>query len=151
LSILESGDSGGGIDDQLPDADLFSDEVVPEYLEDIAFFLSTRACLETYSTTHKLYMVVRSTDYQLIMGKLYKLGLDSILMRCILDHERHDILWEFHSGVPGGHVGGRATAQKFFQDGLWWAMIFKYVEAYARSCDVFHRVGKPSRQDKLTL
>jgi hypothetical protein len=51
----------------------------------------------------------------LIVGQLYKLGLDNILRRCVLDHERPEILWECHSGVVGGHVGGKATAQKYFK------------------------------------
>jgi hypothetical protein len=54
-------------------------------------------------------MVVRETDYQLIAGKLYKLGLNSIFRICVLDHERQDILWEWNNGVAGGHVGGKAT------------------------------------------
>jgi len=83
-------------------------------------------------------------DYQLIVGKLYKLGLDSILRRCVLDHERQDILWECHSGVARGHVGGKATTQKVLQVGLWWAMLFKDAKAYSRSCDACQRVGKPS-------
>jgi hypothetical protein len=97
-----------------------------------------------YSATQKCHMVVRVADYQLIAGKLYKLGLDSILKRCVLDHERQDILWECHSGVAGGHVGGKATAQKFLQDGLWWATLFKDAKSYARSCDVCQRVGNLS-------
>jgi hypothetical protein len=60
-------------------------------------------------------MVVHATDYQLIAGQLYKLGLDNILRRCVLNHERQDILWECHNGVVGGHVGGKATAQKVLQ------------------------------------
>jgi hypothetical protein len=63
LSRLELGESGGVVDDQLPDADLFRIEAIPEYLEDIAIFLSTGACLETYSATQKLHMVVRAVDY----------------------------------------------------------------------------------------
>jgi hypothetical protein len=78
-------------------------------------------------------MVVRAAYYQLILGKLYKLVLDIILRRCVLDHERQDILWEFHNEVVGGHVGGKATAQKVLQDGLWWAMLFKDAKVYARS------------------
>jgi hypothetical protein len=58
-------------------------------------------------------------DYELIARQLYKLGLDSILRRCVIYHERQNILWEFHSGFAGGHVRGKATAQKFLQDGLW--------------------------------
>jgi hypothetical protein len=51
LSRLESGESGGVVNDQLPDADLFQVEAIPEYLEDIVVFLSTRSYLETYSAT----------------------------------------------------------------------------------------------------
>jgi hypothetical protein len=65
------------VDEQLLDAYLFRIEAIPEYLEDIAIFLSTGACPETYSSTH--HMVIREADYQLITKKLYKLGLDNIL------------------------------------------------------------------------
>ena len=97
-----------------------------------------------YSATQKHHMVLRAMDYQLIMGKLYKLGLDNILRGCVLDHERQDILWECHSGVAGGHVGGKSTMQKVLQVGLWWDTLFRDTQAYAISCDVYQRVGKPS-------
>jgi hypothetical protein len=90
-------------------------------------------------------MVVREADYQLIVGKLYKLGLDNILRICVLAHEIQDILWECHSGFVGRHVGGKATTQKVLQARLWWAMFFKDAKNYTRSCDVCQRVGKPSR------
>jgi len=41
LSRLELGESGGLVDDQLPDADLFRNKAIPEYLEDIVFFLGS--------------------------------------------------------------------------------------------------------------
>jgi hypothetical protein len=53
LSRLESGESGGAVDDQLLDADLFRIEAILDYLEDIFFFLSTWTFPETYSTTQK--------------------------------------------------------------------------------------------------
>jgi transposase InsO family protein len=87
----------------------------------------------------------------LIAGQLYKLGLDSILRRCVLDNERKGILWECHSGVAGGHVGGKATAHKVLQARLWWATLFKDAKAYARSYDVCQRVGKPSQRDEVPL
>jgi hypothetical protein len=96
-------------------------------------------------------MVVKEIDYQLIVGKLYKLGLDDILRRCVLDHERQDILWECHNRFARGHVGGKATMQEFFQARLWWTSLFKDEKAYSRSCDVCQRVGKPSRRDELPL
>jgi hypothetical protein len=53
--------------------------------------------------------MVHAMDYQLIVGQLYKLGLDNILQCCVLDHERPDILWECHSGVAGGHIGRKGN------------------------------------------
>jgi hypothetical protein len=47
LSRLETGESGGPIDDQLPDADLFHIEAIPDYLSDIALFLTTGKALRT--------------------------------------------------------------------------------------------------------
>lgn len=44
LSILESGESGGTVNDQCPDAYFFWVEAIPKYLEDIAVLLSTGAC-----------------------------------------------------------------------------------------------------------
>jgi hypothetical protein len=136
LSRLESGESGRVGDDQLPDADLFWVETIRDYLEDIKFFVSIGACLKTHLATQKCHMVVREMEYQLITGQLYKLGQDSILRICVLDHETQDILWECHSGVAGGHVGGKATTQKVLQYGLWWATLFKDAKVYTRSCDV---------------
>jgi len=81
-------------------------------------------------------MVFRSTDYQLNTRQLYKLGLDNILRRCVLDHEIHDILWECHNGVAGGHVGGKTTTHKVLLAGHWWETLFKDEKEYARSCDV---------------
>jgi hypothetical protein len=41
LSSLESRESGGAVDDQLMDVDLFHIEAILEYLEDIFVFIST--------------------------------------------------------------------------------------------------------------
>lgn len=128
LSRLESEESGGAVDDQLPDAYLFKVSAIPDYLSDIALFLTTGAFPADYSATQKRHLVVRAADYQLIAGQLYKSGLDNILRRCVLDHERPEILWECHSGVAGGHVGGKATAQKVLQAGLWWPTSFKMLK-----------------------
>ena len=42
-------------------------------------------------------------DYQLIVGKLYKLGVDNILRRCNLEHDREEIMKVAHKGTAGGH------------------------------------------------
>jgi len=88
---------------------------------------------------------------KLITRKLYNLGSKNILQWCVLDHEWPEILWEFHCGVVGGHVEGKEIDQKILQEGLWWFNIFKYAKDYARACDVYKRVGKPSCREELPL
>jgi len=78
LSRLESGESGGPIYDHLLDVDLFCINSIPNYLSDISLFLTIGTTLEGYSTTQKRRLVVHTTDYQLIAGQPYKLGLDNI-------------------------------------------------------------------------
>jgi hypothetical protein len=151
LYRLESGESGRAVDNHLPDVDLFHIEAIPEYLEEIDFFLSTRTYPKTYLAIQKRHMVVRAVDYQLIVEKLYKLGLDIILRRCVLNHERQDILWECHIGFVIEHVGGKATTHNILHVGLWWDTLFKYAKEYARSCDTFQRIGNSYRRDELPL
>jgi hypothetical protein len=47
------------------------------------------------------------------------MGTDSILRRCILEHERPIILAEAHEGIAGGHYAGKSTTQKVLHTGLW--------------------------------
>lgn len=85
------------------------------------------------------------------MRQLYKLSLDKVLPRCVLNHERDDVLWECHSRVVGGHVGVKATTRKLLQAKLWWMMVFRDVKEYANNCEVCQRFGKPSHRDELPL
>jgi hypothetical protein len=50
---LDSRESGRAVNDQLPDADLFSIEAIPEYPEDVVVFLSTINYPNMYSAAHK--------------------------------------------------------------------------------------------------
>jgi hypothetical protein len=58
---------------------------------------------------HKKNMVVWVADYQLIAGHLYKMGVYSIMRRCVLEHERLGILAEAHEGIEGGNYTGKST------------------------------------------
>ena len=96
-------------------------------------------------------MVFRVADYQLIAGNLYNMGVDNILRRCVLEHERPRMLAEAHEGIDGGHYVGKATAQKVLRTGLWWFIVNKYSKDYCQRCGVCHRVGKPNGQDDIPL
>ncbi|GJT12804.1 reverse transcriptase domain-containing protein [Tanacetum coccineum] len=47
---------------------------------------------------------------------LFKQCADPIIRRCITGDEAAQILWQCHSGPPGGHHGIATTARKVFED-----------------------------------
>jgi len=67
LFRLDSRESRGSFDDQLPDAHLFRFESVLNYLEDITLFPATGKFPDDYTPTQKRHMVICVSDYQLIV------------------------------------------------------------------------------------
>jgi hypothetical protein len=79
------------------------------------------------------------------------MGIDNILRRYILDHERPIILVEAHEGIVGGNYIGKDTMQKVLRAGLWWPKIHRDLKEYCQQCDVYQQVGKPNRRDEMPL
>jgi hypothetical protein len=79
------------------------------------------------------------------------MGADSILRRCVLEHERPRILAKSHEGIVGGHYAGKDTIQKVLRIGLWWPTIHKDAKEYFQKCDVCERVGKPNIRDEIPM
>ena len=68
--------------------------------------------MEKVSTNQKKHLVIKVADYTLIMGHLYKLGVDEALRRCVFYYERPWVMSEAHAVVAGGHYMGKATVRK---------------------------------------
>ena len=94
---------------------------------------------EYFSISQKKQLVFKALDFQLIAGKLYKLGLDDILRRCAPPHEHGAILEEAHVGVVRGHYGGRATIRKVIHAGIWCPTLHNDATDYVQSCNVCQR------------
>jgi hypothetical protein len=71
LSRVTNGEEPTNLEDNFPDAQLFSVQVVDEYFADIIEYLSTGGVPQEFSTAQKKNLVVRATNYQLIAGHLY--------------------------------------------------------------------------------
>jgi hypothetical protein len=69
----------------------------------------------------------------------------------VLEKKIPRVLVEAHEGIAGGNYVGKATAQKVLCTGLWWLTIHRDSKEYYRRCDVFQRVGKPNKRDKIPL
>jgi hypothetical protein len=66
LSRVTNGEEPTNLEDNFPDAQLFSVQVVDEYFVDIIEYLITGVAPQEFSTTQKKNMVVKVADYQLI-------------------------------------------------------------------------------------
>ena len=55
------------------------------------------------STKKKQILAMKVAPYSLINEFLYKMGLDEVLHRCVLNDERESIMHEAHYGPVGGH------------------------------------------------
>ena len=67
------------------------------------------------SAKKKKVLAIKVVPYSLINGFLYKLGLDEVLCRCILEHEREIIMHKEHYVPTGGHFQYDMTAKKIQQ------------------------------------
>ena len=79
LSRIEIGEEPTSLEDNLPDAQFFSIQIVDDYFRDIIEFLMTGTAPEEFTTQQKKQLVVKAADFTLIAGQLYKLGRDEIL------------------------------------------------------------------------
>ena len=79
LLWIETGEDPINIEDGLSDAQLFKVDMADDYYAQIIQFLTTGVTPEEFSTSQKKQLVVRALDFQLIAGKIYKLGPDDIL------------------------------------------------------------------------
>ena len=60
----------------------------------------------------KQILAMKAAPYSLINGFLYKMGLDYILRRCVLEHERDNIMYEAHYGLAGRTFSSRYNCQE---------------------------------------
>ena len=103
LSRILIGEDASNLDDNFPDVQLFAVRMVDDYFTEIVEFLNTSVAPSGMTVAKKKQLVVKEIDYQLIAGKLYKLGVDGIFRCCVLEHEKSVILEDVHDGIVGGH------------------------------------------------
>lgn len=120
LSRIETVEEPNNLEEGFPDAQLFVVRIADDHFADIIHFLTTGMALEGYKSQQKKELVVRTTDFSIIAGHLYKMGADEILRRYVPEFECDRILTEAHGGAAGGHYAGKATAHNILHVGLWW-------------------------------
>jgi hypothetical protein len=82
------------------------------------------------TVAQKKQLVVKETNYQWVVGNLYKLGVDGVLRRCVLEHERLMILEEAHDEIVGGHYAERENEKNVLCVGLLCPTLHKDAKEY---------------------
>ena len=103
------------------------------------------------STKKKQILAMKSTPYSLINGFLYKIGLDDILRRGVLEHERNNIIHEAHYRPAGGHFQVDTTTKKIQHSGLWWSTLHKDCKNFVSQCDRCQRLGRCPPSTEMPL
>jgi hypothetical protein len=75
LSRLEHGEEPTSLEDTLSDAQLLAIRKIDDHFTDIVQFLSTGMAPSEYTIPQKKQLVVRTADFSLIVGQLYKWDL----------------------------------------------------------------------------
>lgn len=74
---------------------------------------------------------MKSNQYELANGVLFRKNYDSVLLRCLEKQEAVKVMQELYDGPSGGHFGGNTTAHKILHAG-YYPTIFKDAHEYAR-------------------
>nr|GFA37963.1 reverse transcriptase domain-containing protein [Tanacetum cinerariifolium] len=80
---------------------------------------------------------------------LFKIYADQVIRRCVLGQEAIDILKACHYRPTGGHHGPNYIANKVFDSGFYWPIIYRDAQDLVKNCDVCQRQGKISQRDEM--
>ena len=134
LSRIMTGESPTGVDDDLPDATLFAIEIAPRWARTIVTFLSMGTLSSDESDT--MDIIEDSAPYQLISGRLYRMGVDGVMRICPDPDEYEDILQLVHVSFAGYHYSGLETARRARFEGYWWHNLYQDANDFVLRCPV---------------
>ncbi|GKA22947.1 transposon ty3-I gag-pol polyprotein [Tanacetum coccineum] len=138
------------IKESFPDENLSKVSKLPWYAH-IVNYLVVKKLLDYWSKQQRQYFFSQLKYYFWEDPKLYKVGADQVVKRCVPDHEHTGILAHFHSYACGGHFGATKTGHKVLQSGFFWPTIFKDAQSFVKACTRCQQVGGISRRDQMPM
>ena len=126
------------------------DEHVSDFQE-VFDFLTTNQCPTGMNREEKSVFVHQMAPFTLIQGKLFKMGADEKLRRCVETRDRMKVMRALHSGPSGGHFAAVTTVNRIRTAAYWWPTLVRDVKAYVRACDQCQRTGAPSFRNHWPL
>ncbi|XP_012833285.1 PREDICTED: uncharacterized protein LOC105954155 [Erythranthe guttata] len=84
---------------------------------------------------------IRSRNFCLDRGILYKRGFTRPHLRCLSEAEGANAIREVHEGCCADHAGGRALATRLLRAGYFWPTMRKDAVQFVKGCDKCQRYG----------
>ena len=112
-------------EDHIPNEMLFLIDTRDPWYGDIIVYLQTATFRSELDKAARRRIRHQSQPYRIVGDTLYRIGVDSVLRRCLTLEEAEKVLNDYHSGACGGHMSGYATSQKILRVGYFWPSIFK--------------------------
>ncbi|XP_072087193.1 uncharacterized protein [Arachis hypogaea] len=79
-------------------------------------------------------LVREAQYYTIIQDVLYRKGISTPLLKCVLTFATKEVLEEVHSGMCGNHLGARALAKKVLRAGLYWPTLQREATKFVKTC-----------------
>ncbi|KAI5057045.1 hypothetical protein GOP47_0028863 [Adiantum capillus-veneris] len=141
MSRIRNDEEPTGVDDDLPDANLFHIESVPKWSRMIAEFLSTTSLTQGIRMSRlKPNFLEAWNRFQLISGRLYHLMDDGILFLVLNLEEYPRILQDTHVSFTGQHRLRQGTITQILCSGYWWPTMNFHVATFVikvcKSCQL---------------
>ena len=120
-------------------------------LPNIVHFIVTRSISKHWNRHQKDKFFDNLKYYFWEEPRLFHLGYDWIIRRCILDEEKGDILAMCHSSTCGGHFVARKTVDKILQSGFYYPTIFKDAHHFYTECLQWQAALNISKRDEMPI
>ncbi|XP_075103641.1 uncharacterized protein LOC142178215 [Nicotiana tabacum] len=104
-------------------------EMMP-WCADIANYLASGIVPYELSSIQKKTFFHDCLAYYWDEPLLFKISVDNMIRRCILEKDQPSVLQACHASPYGGHFGGIRTIAKVLESGLYWPTLFKDAHAW---------------------
>ncbi|CAN6679376.1 unnamed protein product [Malus baccata var. baccata] len=149
LSRLVREEESLPISETFPDEQLLSIKVSTPWYADLGNFLVSKQVPNTLSKAQRDKLRKEARFYVWDDPYLWKICLDQIVHRCVIESEFHSILSFCHSYACGGHFGTQRTTHKVLECGFYWPTLFKDARTFCLTCDRCQRTGNLGQRDQM--
>jgi ribonuclease HI len=104
------------------------------WYKDILYFLQELRPPDGMEKSKARALKLKAVRYCLIDQALYWKDPSGVFLRCLDPQEAQQVIFDFHSGLCGGHYFWKTTAHKILRAGYYWPTLFPDVCREIRAC-----------------